>query len=224
MYKGKFIVIDGTDGSGKKTQTDLLVERLKKEGYAVEKIDFPQYGKKSAGPVEDYLNWEYGSASDVTPYQASILYAVDRFAASAQIKEWLAQGKIVVSDRYVSANMGHQAGKIDDLKERDRFLERLDELEYGILALPKPDVQIFLYVDPETSRKLALQVKKTNMDKSKDIHENDAEHMRKASEAFHYVAKKYNWATINGAPNWSLLPREVISDLIRDEIIKTINK
>src|SRR3954468_22900663 len=112
MKKGKFIVIDGTDGSGKATQTKLLVKRLQKSGHKVRIEDFPQYGKKSAGPVEDYLNGLYGSADQLGAYIPSIFYAVDRFAASERIRKHLAAGFIVVSNRYVTSNMAHQGGKI----------------------------------------------------------------------------------------------------------------
>lgn len=210
--KGCLIVIDGTDGSGKKTQTDLLVAKLTQQWFMVEKLDFPQYGKKSAAPTEEYLSGAYGSADQVSPYQASILYAVDRFAASFQIKQWLAEGKVVVSDRYVSANMGHQAGKIDDLEERDRFLDWVEELEYGIFQIPRPDLQFFLYVDPEISRNLALQVDKLNMDKTKDVHENDAQHMKKASDAFLYVAEKYGRVKIDGMQDGVMKERGVIAE------------
>lgn len=186
-----FIVIDGTDGSGKKTQTAKLMQRLIEDGHEVEKIDFPQYGKKSAGLVENYLNGVYGQANDVSPYQWSIFYAVDRYDASFQIKQRLAEWKIVISDRYVSANMWHQAAKIASDADKDIFLDWLDNLEYGIFNIPRPDANIFLYVDPEISRNLALKVEKLNMDKSKDVHENSGDHMKKASEAFKYVAKKY---------------------------------
>ena len=215
---GKLIVIDGTDGSWKKTQTELLVQRLRSEGYEVEKIDFPQYGKKSAGPTEEYLSGSFGTAAEVSPYQASVLYAVDRFSASFQIRKWLEEGKIVISDRYVSANMGHQAGKIDDLAERDRFLEWLGAFEYELLGIPRPDIQIFLYLDPEISRNLALKVEKPNMDKSKDIHENDAEHMRKASEAFRYVAEKYGCIQIACAEQGEMKTREQISSELYQKI------
>jgi dTMP kinase len=110
--KGVFIVIDGTDGAGKKTQTDILCEKLKAYGFAVEIADFPQYGHKSAGLVEEYLNGRYGTAEAVGPYAASIFYACDRYDASFKIRKWLAEGKVVVSNRYVAANMGHQGGKI----------------------------------------------------------------------------------------------------------------
>ena len=112
MKRGLFIVIDGTDWSWKKTQTENLRKKLLDDGFEVEKIDFPQYWKPSAGPTEEYLNWKFWKADEVTPYQASILYAVDRFSAANQIREWLDAWKVVISDRYVSANMGHQAGKI----------------------------------------------------------------------------------------------------------------
>jgi dTMP kinase len=103
--KGKFIVIDGTDGSGKATQTELLVKRLEAEGYAVVMADFPRYGERSAMLVEDYLNGKFGSAQEVGPYRGSIFFACDRYAASFQIKQWLEEGKLIISNRYVSANM-----------------------------------------------------------------------------------------------------------------------
>ena len=194
---GRLIVIDGTDWSGKKTQIALLEQHLKDQWYDVEKIDFPQYGHKSAGLVEDYLNGKYGQADEVTPYQGSLFYALDRYEASFTMKKWLAEGKVVLCDRYVSANMWHQAWKIEDIHERDVFLDWVQDLEYNILNIPKPDFNIFLYVDPEMSRNLALKVQKPNMDKAKDIHENSSDHMRKASEAFLYVSKKYGWKQIN---------------------------
>ena len=119
--------------------------------------------------------------------------------------------------------MGHQAGKIDNLEERDAFLEWLENLEYGILNIPRPDIQIFLYLDPEISRKLALKVEKPNMDKTKDIHENDADHMRRASEAFLYVAEKYHRIKINCAENGELRTREDIAQELYEKIIETKN-
>ena len=116
--RGKLIVIEGTDGSGKGTQTGLLIKRLKKEGYKVMIADFPQYGQRSATMTEDYLNGKYGSAEHVGAYRASIFYACDRFDASFKMREWLKDGGIIISNRYVSASMGHQAGKIKN-KEID---------------------------------------------------------------------------------------------------------
>jgi len=200
MSIGKLIVLDGTDGSGKATQVELLKQKLHEKGYLVEKIDFPQYGAKSAGPVEEYLSGKFGAPDQVGAYRASILYAVDRYSASFKMKEWLEEGKIVICDRYVSANMGHQAGKILDLKKRDKYLDWLFDLEYNIFEIPKPDINLFLYLEPEIARRLAQENtsnKFTNDLKGKDIHEKDPEHMKKASESFKYVAEKYNWITID---------------------------
>lgn len=224
MRKGCFIVVDGTDWSWKRTQTDRLAEKLRWEWYEVEKIDFPQYWKPSAWPTEEYLSGKFWGADDVTPYQASILYAVDRFSAAWKIRKWLEEWKVVISDRYVSANMWHQAWKIADLKERDGFLEWLENLEYWILNIPRPDVQVFLYLDPEISRNLALKVEKPNMDKSKDIHENDANHMRKASEAFLYVAKKFNWIQIDCAKDWEMRTIDDIGEELYEKVNASLNK
>src|SRR5947209_1104297 len=108
MKKGKFIVIEGTDGSGKTTQLNLLVERLRKEKKKIETADFPQYDNFSGAFVAKYLRGEYGTADEVGPYRGSIFYAVDRYDKSFEIRKWLEAGKIVLSNRYVSANMGHQ--------------------------------------------------------------------------------------------------------------------
>lgn len=224
--KGKMIVLDGTDGTGKHTQTMLLKENLEKLGYQVETIDFPQYGKKSAGMVEEYLSGKYGSAEKVTAKQASILYAVDRFDASFKIRKWLEEGKIVLCDRYVSANMGHQAGKIENVQEKNEFLEWLHDLEYEIFNLPKPDVNILLYLDSEIARKLAQEneiQKNTNNIKKNDIHEKDAEHMKEALEAFLYVAYKYDWIKIDCSDKkgW-IRTREDISQEILEKVKELI--
>lgn len=224
MHKGKLIVIDGTDGSGKATQTNLLVKRLKKEGYSVQVADFPQYGKKSAALVEEYLNGKFGSAKDVGPYRASVFYAVDRYAVSIKIKEWLKKGKIVISNRYVSANMGHQAGKIKDIKKRDRFLEWLTDFEYNLFGIPKPNLNVLLYMPPKIGQKLVE--KKGHRDYvggiKKDLHEADLEHLKDAAEAFRYVAKKYKWTVINCAPDNNLMTIEEIHKILFKQIKQII--
>ena len=151
--KGKLIVLDGTDGSGKATQTELLKKRLEQEGRQVEVISFPQYGRKSAGMIEEYLAGSYGSPKDVGPRCASVFYACDRYDAAPKIRKWLQEGKIVIANRYVFSSMGHQAGIIADLKERDVFLAWLEQLEYIIFKVPKPDLNILLFVPAETGQK-----------------------------------------------------------------------
>ena len=189
--QGRLIVIDGTDGAGKGTQTQKLLERLEAEGYQTAVADFPRYGEKSSGLVENYLNGKYGSTgAAVDPRVASIFYAVDRYDASFEMREALKTGKVLVSNRYVSANMGHQAGKISDTAKRLKMIEWLKELEYGLFRIPVPDLTIILYVDPEIAQKLVD--KKTARDyiggKKRDIHENDIEHLRAAAESYREIA------------------------------------
>lgn len=205
---GKLIVIEGTDGSGKKTQTAKLLERLTAENYKSESIDFPRYGTPSAYFVEKYLHGGFGTAMEVGPYAGSLFYAVDRYDHSFEIRKKLEWGTNIICDRYISANMGHQAGKIDDLKERDAYLEWLEGIEFGMFKIPRPDMTIFLYVDPVINQRLMAgrEDKDYLKGKKQDIHEADIEHLKKASEAFLYVAKKYNWVVIDCAPKTALHP------------------
>lgn len=214
---GKFIVIDGTDGSGKATQTALLAERLKGAGFEVEIADFPQYGAKSAGAVEEYLNGKYGSAEAVGPYRASIFYAVDRYAASFKIKRWLEAGIVVLANRYVTANMAHQGGKISNALERKNFFAWLNKLEYGLFGIPKPDLNLILHVDAALAQKLVDR--KAARDylggKARDIHEADLEHLRRAEKVYlEIAAADPALILIECIRDGALLTVEEISDLV----------
>ncbi len=212
--KGKLIVLDGTDGSGKATQTKLLCERLREDGRAVETVDFPRYGEKSAGLVEEYLNLRFGDPKKVGPYRASIFYACDRYAASFEIRRMLEDGSIVIANRYVSSNMGHQAGKIRSKKERDKFLKWLEELEYGLFKIPRPDKTILLYMPPDMGQQLVDR--KGHRDyvgcNRRDAHESDLQHLKDAARAYLYVAKKFRWEVIDCAPKRKLRNIEDISE------------
>jgi len=141
---GFVVVIEGTDGSGKHTQTEALFNRLKEENYNVKMFSFPNYDSPSSSAVKMYLNGELGSSNDVDAYQASILYATDRLCTYlSELKDFYENGGIIVFDRYVTANILHQAGKIDDRDEVDKFLKWLDDLEFGTLKLPRPNTVIF---------------------------------------------------------------------------------
>ena len=217
MKQGLFIMIEGTDGSGKGTQTELLVERFQKEGYAVEQIHFPQYGERSAAMVEDYLNGKFGTAEEVGPYRASIFYAIDRYAASSTIHAWLAAGKIVIANRYVGSNMGHQGGKIHDREERKKYFDWNYDLEYHIFQIPKPTVNIILHVKPEISQKLVDQKGERQYlnGKKRDIHEDDLNHLKNAESAYLDMAEIYpEFELIECVENNTILPKEIIHEKV----------
>lgn len=192
--KGKLIVIEGTDGSGKSVQTKLLSERLSQKGYKTTTTSFPQYGKKSAGPIEEYLNGKYGTPDQVSPYAASLFYALDRFDFAREITAKLDQGYFFITDRYVDSNAGHQGGKIKDTNQRNKFLKWLYETEYKILGIPKPDLTLILHVPAEISHKLIAQKKVRSYIKKgrgRDVHEADPNHLRAAEASYLWLAKKY---------------------------------
>jgi dTMP kinase len=218
--RGLFIVIDGTDGSGKTTQLELLKARLEKAGFGVEVADFPQYNRKSAGLVEEYLSGKYGSADEVGPYVGSIFYAVDRYDASFRIRDWLKQGKIVLSNRYVTANMGHQGGKIDNPLERKAYFDWLHKLEFELFNIPKPNLNLILHVPAETAQGLALaRAREDFSGKTKDIHEDNLSHLKKAEETYLEIARNYdNFTLISCTDNGEIKNREDIHGLIWQEV------
>jgi len=225
MKKGKFIIIDGTDGSGKATQTKLLVKKLKKEGCKVAMADFPQYGKKSAGLVEEYLNGQYGRPDEVGPYRASIFYACDRYDGSFKINEWLKKGKTVISNRYVASNLGHQGGKIKNRTERKKYFQWLYNLEYSIFKVPKPDLNIILHVDASVAQKLVDKKKKREYIKrgKKDAHEKDLKHLRNAEKVFLDVANTFpGFSLIECTKNGDIMPIKKIEKMIWDKVKKII--
>ena len=189
--KGAFIIIEGTDGTGKGTQTQKLVEFLKKEGKPVETFDFPQYGQPSCHFVESYLNGKYGT--DVNPYTASLFFALDRHEASAKIKQALSEGKIVVSNRYVASNMGHQGGKIDDAKKRQEYFTWNDNIEYTILGIPRPDLNIILHVPAEIAQQLVDQKASRAYvgGQKRDLHEQDIGHLKRAEQVYLEMTKLF---------------------------------
>ncbi|MBE5739067.1 MAG: thymidylate kinase [Clostridiales bacterium] len=195
---GYIIVIEGTDGCGKQTQTTKLYERLVGLGYNVMRQSFPAYDSASSGPVKMYLGGELGSSDmSLDAYQASSLYAVDRLCTYYKdLKGFYENGGVILFDRYVSSNMLHQAGKIRDRVEVDKFLEWLDALEFGTLKLPRPDRVVFLDVPVEISFKIASAREEQKNGKAKDIHELNPEHLQRSYESGKYVAEKYGWTTI----------------------------
>lgn len=225
MKKGKLIVLDGTDGSGKATQANILLQRLRHEKYKVAYIDFPQYGEYSSVFVERYLRGEYGYPHEVGAYTASLFYALDRYAAKQKLIRWLKEGRIIIANRYVSANQIHQAGKIKDPKELKKYLQWLDVLEFTILGIPKPDLVLFLNVPPRIGQQLVDQKKQRSYlekGRKRDIHESDTQHLLESYERACSLVKKYKyWKNITCTEQGKILPIQVIHNRIWN-IIRTM--
>jgi dTMP kinase len=227
MKRGKLIVIDGADGSGKATQTDLLVKRLKKDGKKVKVIDFPDYYKNFFGKfIGHCLSEQYYNFIKVHPKIASVLYAADRFESSAEIKKWLKEGNIVVANRYVSANQIHQGGKIKNTKKRQAFIEWLSEMEYGVFKIPKPDAVFYLSLPVESVLKL-IKVRNTASHrkylgtKKKDLHEKDKEFMANSIKSALWLAKtQKNWTKIDCVKSGKIDTRENIHEQIYVKVKK----
>ncbi len=220
--QGKLIVIDGIDGAGKATQTKLLIARLEKAGYSTSTLDFPQYYNNFFGKlVGRFLNGEFGDAPTANPYLASVLYAADRWETKEKIAHWLSEGRIVVLDRYVSSNQIHQGGKIPDEEEKKKFLDFLEEMEFKVFKIPKPDMVIFLKVPYEISKKLVMKKiqraytngnKRDMVEKSRSYQEDSYRH------SLEMVKKYNNWKEIDCMDGGSLMPPESISLIIWEKV------
>lgn len=226
--RGKFFVIDGTDGSGKATQTRELIGRLRKEKYRVRTIDFPQYENNFFGKmVGRYLSGEFGGANEVSPYLASILFAADRFETKEKIDKWLKEGCIVIADRYVSSNQIHQGGKIHSSKDRKVFLDWLEEMEFKVFKISRPDAIIYLDVPVEKTLSLlknkSAKDRKTYLKGKKDIHEDSVEHLQDAkNSAIKLIRKNNNWIRINCLKNNQLESISAVHEMIWKKIVDLI--
>ena len=224
---GKLFVIDGTDGSGKQTQFDLLKKHLTEDGIEYRTVSFPNYDSPSSSLVKMYLSGEFGeNAKDVSPYIASTFYAADRYATfKKDLKEYYENGGIILADRYTTANMVHQAGKITDEDEREKYLNWLFDLEFNIYGLPVPTEVFFLNMPPKKVEELIKnrENKFTHNDK-KDIHERDSKHLEDSYNAACSLVGKYNWNEVKCVKNEEIRTREDIHNEIYNIVYKEIQK
>src|ERR1035437_4840930 len=217
MAKGKLIVIDGTDGSGKATQVALLAKKLKKEGKTVKIVDFPEYYKNFFGAFighclsEQYYNW-----LGVHPKIASVVYAADRYESSEEMRDWLKKGYIVIANRYVSANQIHQGGKIKSAKKRNDFIKWLDEMEYETFGIPRPDITLYLSLPIKIVLQLlkdreSSKMKREYLKKKKDVHEEDVNFLKNSIKSALWLAEKEkNWVKIDCSKDKNIRTREDI--------------
>ena len=196
---GKLIVIEGTDSSGKETQTKRLFEKLEEKGLKVKKISFPNYDSPACEPVKMYLAGAFGEdAMKVNPYPVSTMYAIDRYASfKTDWEKFYNEDGIIVTDRYVTSNMVHQASKIRDLDEKKQYLNWLEDLEYEKMGIPRPDLVIFLNMPTEMAVRLMAERKnKITGEEKKDIHERDKEYLKESHANACKIANTYNWKEI----------------------------
>ena len=219
---GTLYVIEGVDGSGKATQTERLYQALLAQGKPVRKVSFPDYDSPSSSLIKMYLNGEFGTdPQSVNAFATSVFFAVDRFASFR--KDWqqfYEEGGIIIADRYVTSNLVHQAGKISDVAEKERYIQWLSDLEYNIFGLPKPDCVIFLDMPPAYSLRLRQQRGELKQGLTADIHEADQTYLQNAYDNAIGIAKHQQWHTISCVTNDEI--RTV--DDIHAEILRTICK
>ena len=222
---GKLFVIDGTDGSGKQTQFNKLKERFEKEGIEYKVASFPNYDHISSSLVKMYLSGDFGeNAKDVSPYIASTFYAADRYATyKTSLEEFYNAGGIILVDRYTTSNMIQQAGKIQDEKEREKYLNWLWDFEFNLYGIPVPTKTFFLNMPTEVAIKLmAERENKFTHTQTKDIHERDAQHLKDSYNAAVSLVDKYYWKEIQCVENDKIKTIEQIHEEIWEEIKKYI--
>lgn len=219
---GVFIVIEGTDGSGKGTQFALLAKRLQEQGYDVATFDFPQYDKESSYFVRQYLNGHYGTAEEVGPYTGSLFYALDRYEAAANIRQALSEGKVVLANRFTGSNMAHQGTKFNNHEERRGYFIWLDNLEFVMLKVPRPDKSFVLRVPADIAQQLVDQKEaRSYTDKKRDLHEADLSHLQRAVEVYDDMCQLFprDFQRIDCVRSGSLLSIEAVSDLLWETVV-----
>ena len=210
----KLIVIEGLDGSGKATQTKMLVDALSARFVYCKQLSFPDYSDPSSTLVKMYLSGEFGkNPSDVNAYAASSFYAVDRYASF--IRHWKADydsGKLIISDRYTTSNAVHQTSKLPII-QWNSYLDWLYDYEFNLLKIPKPDLVIYLDMPPEISQKL-IASRYQNNESKKDIHESNLKYLLECRNCALYVAEYLGWQVVSCAKNGQPLAIDEIAEKI----------
>ncbi len=195
--RGKFIVLEGIDGSGKRTQLDALALAFARRGVAFSQVSFPNYSGFFGKLVARYLNGEFGSLEVVDPHFSALLYAGDRLESKPAIETVLAAGKTLLADRYIGSNLAHQGARVPQ-KKRQEFLSWLKELEYGVYALPAEDLVIYLRVPVAEAHRLIGQKAARDYTKQRhDLHEADVTHLQAAAEVYDELSRQPNWLKID---------------------------
>lgn len=219
---GKFIVIEGLDGSGKGTQTTLLTDYFKKTNKPFRKLNFPDYENESSTLVKMYLRGEFGNkAGDVNPYAASTFYAADRYASYIRYwKDDYKGDKIIVADRYTTSNAVHQTCKMSK-DNWDAFLLWLYDFEFEKIGIPKPDLVLYFDMKPEISQRL-MSNRYSGDESKKDIHESDIQYLNSCREAALYAANFLSFKIIKCYEGDQPLSVEEIFEKVKEQVEKII--
>lgn len=216
--KGKLIVIDGGDGSGKTTQAQLLIDYFKKKKIPAKYVDFPQYYSSFHGKtVAKFLRGEFGSIDQVSPYLASLAYALDRASVKKEMEDFLKKGGIIIANRYTTSNMAHQAAKFKDKNHQEDFLKWVYDLEYKVNKIPKENLVIYLYVPWRTGLSLTQNkpVRHYLKGQTQDIHEKDLHYRQAVEKMYLELSQRYkHWVQIDCVENGAILPPQAIHQKI----------
>lgn len=196
----KLYAIEGTDGTGKKTQIKMLYEYLKSKNKDVHIISFPDYDSPSSAPIKMYLSGEFGDDPNVLDaYQASVLYAADRICKMTKFMKEVSDDAIIIFDRYVQSNMLHQAGKINNRTEREKFIRWIDDFEFNLLKLPRVDKVLFMDMPAYKAMELITQREQLKIgdEYDKDIHEANYAHLLHAYNAGLEASQIFGWQNIS---------------------------
>lgn len=214
--RGKLIVIDGGDGSGKTTQSELLSKYLIERQMKVKLFDFPRYYSSFHGKVVGrFLAGEFGGVNDVSPYLASLAYALDRAAAKPEMDEWLRGGGTIICNRYATSNMAHQGARLPEDKRKE-FLDWIDELEYKVHKIPREDIVIYLHVEWKVGMELTKKKGiRAYLGGKNDILESDENHRAESEAMYLSLAKKRNnWVVIECVVDGVMLTKEMIHEKV----------
>ena len=217
-HRGKLIALEGIDGSGKRTQLDLLANALEARGFPTRRVSFPQYETLYGNLIGRYLNGEFGPLTAVDPHLSALLYAGNRLEAKPRLEVDLSAGEIVVADRYIGSNLAHQTARVP-ADQRDEFLDWVKRLEYGLYALPVEDLVLFLRVPAKKAQELVgLKSARSYTNLKHDIQEADMQHLQETASIYDRLATEPNWVRIdciNPASGVLYSPEEIHQAVIR---------
>lgn len=227
MTRGKLIVIEGADGTGKQTQAALLEERLRTEGFAVEKFAFPRYDLYFGRMIKEYLEGHFGNPTEINPQLASLLYSLDRMDAAPEIKRLIDSGTHVICDRFIESNMGFQAAKIYSEVARENFLIWLEDLEHNRMGVPRSDLVFYLHTSVEVSQAL-IKERSEGSSRHLDGHEEDIDYQQRVFDTYKWIASRREhskWCLIDCLrEDGTMGSREEIHETLYKKSFEVINK